>query len=472
MLPTQFVPRPWQALVEPEKGRVDCAAYTMCTLEELRDGLRRRDVYVTPSERFADARSSLLSDTAWDASREDTCRALSLPIEPDAFIDQLAEDLDDAYERTREGLTDEHAIHALAARGELPVDRLDALPEPPSLMTLRANVDALMPPADLPDLVFEIAAKTEFLRAFTNDHEPNAQLHDLDVSLCAVLVAQACNVGYRPLVEDDNPALREARLRYVAQRHLRADTLAAANARIVDYHTKLPLAERWGGGEVASIDGLRFVVPRRTIHAGYNRRYFDRRRGVTALGTTADHYAGLRTIVIPGTQPDAPYALDALLDPQTSVRPREIMTDTAGYSVMWTPGCFSTAKAGAGGDAAGRVRGLRGATISSVGAVMLTEVGGGRYVLCEFGLRMRLAASPSSWSMSLAPRSPSYRRSCVISPRGAVRRTGSRRTRMTCATCGASSPPTDLPVTSATAAVASCASPTARARKNRSMRSA
>jgi hypothetical protein len=37
---------------------------------------------------------------------------------------------------------------------------------------------------------------------------------------------------------------------------------------------------------------------------------------VTALGTTADHYAGLRTIVIPGTQPDAPYALDALLDPQ------------------------------------------------------------------------------------------------------------------------------------------------------------
>jgi len=63
-----------------------------------------------------------------------------------------------------------------------------------------------------------------------------------------------------------------------------------------------------------------------------DRRYFDRRRGITALGATADHYAGLRTIVIPGTQPDAPYVLDALLDPQTSVRPREIVTDTAGYT--------------------------------------------------------------------------------------------------------------------------------------------
>jgi len=36
--------------------------------------------------------------------------------------------------------------------------------------------------------------------------------------------------------------------------------------------------------------------------------------------------------VITGTQPDAPYILEGLLDPQTSVRPREIVTDTAGYT--------------------------------------------------------------------------------------------------------------------------------------------
>ncbi len=72
--------------------------------------------------------------------------------------------------------------------------------------------------------------------------------------------------------------------------------------------------------------------PAHVVYAAYNRRYFDRRRGVTLLGTTADHYAGLHTIVITGTQPDAPYILDGLLDPQTSVRPREIVTDTAGYT--------------------------------------------------------------------------------------------------------------------------------------------
>jgi TnpA family transposase len=77
---------------------------------------------------------------------------------------------------------------------------------------------------------------------------------------------------------------------------------------------------------------MRFVVPHRTFHARFNRRYFHRRRGVTALGTTADHYAGIHTIVVPGIQPDWLYLLDGLLDPQTSVQPRRIMTDTAGYT--------------------------------------------------------------------------------------------------------------------------------------------
>jgi hypothetical protein len=71
---------------------------------------------------------------------------------------------------------------------------------------LRERVDALLPAADLPDLVLETAAKTGFIDAFTNDQEPGANLDGLATSLCAVLVAQACNVGYKPLVDESNPA--------------------------------------------------------------------------------------------------------------------------------------------------------------------------------------------------------------------------------------------------------------------------
>jgi TnpA family transposase len=50
--------------------------------------------------------------------------------------------------------------------------------------------------------------------------------------------------------------------------------LVAANAKLVATQNDLALAQAWGGGEVASADGLRFVVPIKTVHAGPNPKYF------------------------------------------------------------------------------------------------------------------------------------------------------------------------------------------------------
>jgi hypothetical protein len=129
-LPTEFIPRPWRRLAEPESGRIDRPAYTMCALEALRDGLRRRDIYVAPSERYGDPRAGLLDEPAWNASRTDVCRSLSLPQAPGPFLERLAAELDGAYRRTLGSLHADHPVHELAA-GRLHVDQLDALPEPP-----------------------------------------------------------------------------------------------------------------------------------------------------------------------------------------------------------------------------------------------------------------------------------------------------------------------------------------------------
>jgi TnpA family transposase len=83
---------------------------------------------------------------------------------------------------------------------------------------------------------------------------------------------------------------------------------------------------------VASADGLRFVVPVRTINAGPNRKYFNADRGVTYYNFTSDQFTGFHGIVIPGTLRDSMYILDGLLEHQTRLRPVEIMADTAGVS--------------------------------------------------------------------------------------------------------------------------------------------
>ena len=92
-----------------------------------------------------------------------------------------------------------------------------------------------------------------------------------------------------------------------------------------------PLAQTWGGGEVASADGLRFVVPVRTISAGPP-PLLRRGRDVTYFNYTSDQLSGFHAIVIPGTLRDSLYILDGLLEQETSLRPTEVMTDSASYS--------------------------------------------------------------------------------------------------------------------------------------------
>jgi TnpA family transposase len=128
------------------------------------------------------------------------------------------------------------------------------------------------------------------------------------------------------------PALTRHRLNWTKANYLRAETITSANARLVDFQATLPLAQIWGGGEVASADGMRFVTPVRTINAGPNRKYFGSNRGITWYNFVSDQYSGFHGIVIPGTLRDSIFVLEGLLEQETGLNPTEIMTDTAGAS--------------------------------------------------------------------------------------------------------------------------------------------
>jgi TnpA family transposase len=118
----------------------------------------------------------------------------------------------------------------------------------------------------------------------------------------------------------------------VQQNYIRAETMTRANARLVDAQARIPLAQAFGGGEVASADGLRFVVPVRTLNAGPNSKYFHTERGVTYYNFTSKQFSGFHGILIPGTLHDSPYVLDGLMENRTSLEPKQPTTDTAGYS--------------------------------------------------------------------------------------------------------------------------------------------
>jgi hypothetical protein len=77
--PLDIVDATWRGYVVCD-GKVDLQAYTFCFLDRLRKGLRRRDVFVTTSVRYADPRIGLLEGEAWEGTRPFICRSLGLPV--------------------------------------------------------------------------------------------------------------------------------------------------------------------------------------------------------------------------------------------------------------------------------------------------------------------------------------------------------------------------------------------------------
>ncbi|ASK71482.1 Tn3 family transposase [Klebsiella pneumoniae] len=332
--PQDIITNAWKRLVFDKDGRITKRGYTLCFLDKLQDGLRRRDIYVENSDRWGDPRAKLLQGQEWQANRIQVCRSLGHPLNPKEAIDALIRQLDTTYKQVAANFDDNKSV-ALDLSGKRPtltITNLDKLEQPPSLLKLSEQVTALLPAVDLTELLLEIHAHTGFADEFTHVSESNARAKDLTISICAVLLAEACNIGLEPLIKHQVPALTRHRLNWVKQNYLRAETLVKANARLVDHQSTLLLAKKWGGGEVASADGMRFVTPVRTINAGPNRKYFGSSRGITWYNFLSDQFSGFHGIVIPGTLRDSIFVLEGLLEQQTGLNPTEIMTDTAGVS--------------------------------------------------------------------------------------------------------------------------------------------
>jgi Tn3 transposase DDE domain len=150
--------------------------------------------------------------------------------------------VDKAWQRHVVGDDGKVNVRAFGDKTELVLSPLEALAEPASLIALRKEIKARMPRVDLPEILLKIAGRTGCMEAFSHLTERTARATDLTTSLCAVLLAEACNTGPEPFVRQDMPALRRDRLLWVDQHYVRDETLIACNAVLVAAQNRIALA--------------------------------------------------------------------------------------------------------------------------------------------------------------------------------------------------------------------------------------
>src|SRR5262249_55325384 len=156
---------------------------------------------------------------------------------------------------------------------------------PSCVCRLRTRCALMWPRGDPPEVLLVVPNWTGCLGGFTHLSGAAARIEDLPASIAAVLVAEACNIGFRPVMKPGVPALRRDRLSHVDQRYVRSETIAAANTRLLDAQARIELASvgrRPGsvGGRPAlrGPGGHHQPRPQTTLLRGPTRGYLAERR--------------------------------------------------------------------------------------------------------------------------------------------------------------------------------------------------
>jgi TnpA family transposase len=357
--PLDIISASWRNIVVNTKTKeIDRSGYTLCAMDNLQTNMRSRDIHVTRSERWCDPRAKLLNGLAWEQHKIPVCRALNLSTDFDEEFTYLSSILQETYQNVLQRLPKNNAVEIVKnskGKDRIKLSRLEKIDEPESLKILKDKVDSLMPHIGFPELLLEVSRMSSFTEECTHISVNNSRVDEIEVSLCAVIMAEACNIGLEPLIDEDSPQLTRNRLSWVQQNCIRAETIAKSNARLVDLHAKQPLSKKMGTGHIASADGIRFSCAVKTVNSGPNKKYYGPKRGLTYYNFISDQNTGFHGIIIPGTLRDSLYLLDGMQDQQTSLNIKEIMTDTADaseiiFALFWLLGYqFSPRLADIGG---------------------------------------------------------------------------------------------------------------------------
>ena len=190
-------------------------------------------------------------------------------------------------------------------KGKLILTPHAAETSPPELGALRRLIDNRLPRRDITDVLVEVDNWTGYSDAFTHLDGVQTRGRELLLNLYGCLLAQACNLGFKPL--ENAAALPYTKLLWCNRWYVREETLAEATATLVTFMQALPHSSVWGSGLLSSSDGQRFAAKGDVRKARALPRYFGYGKGVTFYTWALDLFAQYGSKAIPSTVRDATF---------------------------------------------------------------------------------------------------------------------------------------------------------------------
>ena len=325
--PAAFIPDVWMPYVFPESGGLRHRYYELCVLWELRTALRSGNVWVDGGRRYADPTGFLIPPQRWTEVRADACRMMNAPLAAAQRLDTRITEMKAAAQKV-EALLSETSPIRLDADHRLVLTPLDAETRPPSVEPLEQMIAERLPRVNLAELLIETDRWVNFTSTLTHlTHHHRCKISDLP-TLYGALLSQSGNFGAARMAQMSD--LPEHLIAWATTWHLREATLTQAINLLINYHHRLPLTQRWGGGTVSSSDGQRLRVAVKSLTATALPRDFGFGQGLTVYTWTSDQHTQYGTKVIPASLREATVVLDGILGNESDLSIEEHSTDTGG----------------------------------------------------------------------------------------------------------------------------------------------
>ncbi len=272
------VPPGWRDAVVEENGKgrrkhVDRAAYELCVLAALREGLRSKEVWVVGADRYRNPDEDLPQD--FDERREAYYELLGQPQEADRFVEGLRNATESALEALDENAPANPQLRIREkGPGRFSLSPLPKQPEPPNLDDLRTEIAGRWPMTGLLDVLKEADLRLGFTRHFTT--VASRQALDPDVlrkRLLLSLYGLGTNAGLKRVAHGDAGSTYSD-LRYVRRRFVHKEQLRAAITRLADGVFAARLPEIWGEATTAcASDSKKFGAWDQNLMTEWHIRY-------------------------------------------------------------------------------------------------------------------------------------------------------------------------------------------------------
>ena len=271
--PPGSIPARWKGLVVDDRGQLNVISYELCVLNQLRERVRAREIWVEGADRYRNPDRDLPAD--FDERRATYYAGLGLEQDARVFVADVRTRLDEELRQLNATLAQNDRVR-LRASGEnrISITPFAPQPEPVGLIDLKSEIGRSWPMTGLLDVLKETALDTQFLDCFESSASREALAHDVrNRRLLLALYALGTNAGLKRVAAGVADVSTDE-LAHVHRRYIDAGALRAACARVANATLAIRNPQIWGApGTTCASDSTKFGAWDRNLMTEWHARY-------------------------------------------------------------------------------------------------------------------------------------------------------------------------------------------------------